>query len=731
MRPSRLVMRGNCSKKARRTMSLPDCLPPINDAPTALVAPRDLPGVVERFIAEGAPLGVDVETTGRDPWAHRLVSVQLGDACGVFIADLRHLTSDDERALETTVRLLFSGRAELMGHNLKFDLLFLAVRCGVMPDDLKRLRLYDSMLAEQVLLGGALTESGAREKARLDATGARYGLSIPKDARSFFEGVDQRAAWDEPLPLEQLVYAARDVAALPHIRHEQEALAERNGLRDTLASEMDAAPAVIAMELAGVAVNADGWRGEINGVRMEAEEIEARIQEALFPAYRAAKAHMQVEQTHDLALWQAGYDAAIDVARARHRTLPASQRPKWGDVRKVTTATYRAEHPRPPTPAPLPDTLSLHSPTQLLEGFALLGVYLVNTEAETLENEAEERPDVGALADLVSWRKTSKLIDSYGETVLSRIQPDGRVHPSWRQIGSEERGVATGRMSCSAPNLQQIPGEKSSAQLRRHIVAVPGHVLVSCDLSQIEPRILAERSGDATLLALFAKGGDIYTATAVQLGLLPQGATKDDAKSARFAGVSVRDAAKTLTLATIYGQWARSLAEALGCDEDMAQAHLDTFFAAFPGVARYRARIEAEALSTGAARSIGGRWRVFRRYPEPERHQFATWEGFKAARSQWWKDEHRMRRQAVNHTIQATGADVLKLSMALVFHRLPNGAHLVAAVHDELLVEAPAACAGEAASVLTSAMEEAARSYLPTVALGSFEVSIAPYWRKP
>jgi DNA polymerase I-like protein with 3'-5' exonuclease and polymerase domains len=712
-------------------MNILDCAPPAApDAPYHLIAARDLPDLVECFIAEGAPLGLDVEATSTDPWTNTLISLQLGDECGVFICDVRRLTPDEECALAEAISLLFSGRVELMAHNGKFDLLTLAVRALLTPDDVKRLRLYDSMLAEQVLLGGALTDTGKREKAGLDATGARYGLSIPKEARSYFGGLDQRSEWHEPLPPEQLAYAARDVAALPHIRQEQETLAAAHGLSDTVALEMACAPAIIAMELAGVAIDAGGWRETLGAMRLEAEALESRIQEELFPAYRAAKAHTHVEQTQALTAWQSGQDAAIAAARTAHGALPPSQRPKWGDVRKHTISAYRAEHPRPPTPAPLPDTLSLHSPTQLLEAFALQGVHLLSTEADTLEDEAKAHPGVGALTDLHEWRKASKLLDAYGESLLSHIQSDGRLHPSWRQIGGEDRGIATGRMSCSKSNLQQIPSKGSGAQLRRYIIASPGHTLVSCDLSQIEPRILAERSGDPTLLALFAQGGDIYTATAIQLGILPQGATKDDAKAARFADVSVRDAAKTLTLATIYGQWARSLAERLGCDEDTAQTYLDSFFAEFPGVASYRARIEAEALTTGVARSIGGRWRVFRRYPEPQRRQFVTWDGFLAARSQWWKDTNRMLRQAVNHTIQATGADILKLAMTLAFRRLPPGSHLVAAIHDELLVEAPAARADEAAHILAGAMEEAARAYLPTVALGDFATAKGPYWRK-
>lgn len=715
-------------------MTILHCAPPATaDAPYRQIAVRDLPDLVERFIAEGAPLGLDTETTGRDPWTHRLVSVQLGDARGVFVADLRHPTPDEERALETAVRLLFSGRVELMGHNIKFDLLFLAARCGLTPDTLKGLRLYDTMLAEQVILGGADALDGSgRERASLDATAARYGLSIPKEARSYFLGLDMRPQWQEPLPAEQLAYAARDVGRLPPIRQGQEALAEAHDLADTIALEMACAPAVIAMEIAGVAIDVAGWREALDAMRTEAETLEARIQAALFPAYCEHRARAQVEQTHALTAWQAGLDAATSAARTAHDALASDARPKWGDVRKATISRYRADHPRPPTPAPLPGKLNLHSPLQLREALSFAGVYLFSTDADTLESEAQEWPDHPALGWLCEWRGVSKLLDAFGETILSRVQPGGRLHPSWRQIGGEDRGVATGRMSCSAPNLQQLPGEKSSAQLRRHIVAAPGHVMIACDLSQIEPRILAERSGDVALLALFDGGADLYTAIAVQMGLLMAGASKEDAKATKLTGngPSIRDAAKTLTLATMYGLGPRSLAAKLGCDEDAAKAHLDGFFAAFPGVKRYCQRIERETLVTGESRSIGGRRRVFRRSPPPQPHQFVTWDGFRAAQREYRITESRMRRQAVNHTIQGTGADILKLALVLAFRALPTGAHLIAAVHDELLIEAPVACADAAADILATAMEQAARAYLPTVALGDFTTVQGTSWQK-
>ena len=703
--------------------------------PYQLIPARDLPAVVQRFLDDGVPIGLDVEATGLDHWASKLVTVQLGDAHGVSIADVRHLDGDGQAHLAEAVRLLLSGKVEVQGHNLKYDMLTLAVACGFSTDALAA-RLYDTMLAEQVILGGANAVDGSgRERASLLATASRYGISLTKEERSWFIDLDTRPEWHESLPHEQLEYAARDIAVLPVVRAGQEAEVTAKGLTDTVKLEMAAAPAVMAMELAGVAVDVDGWRRHLDGIQAQADTLGMQLQTALLPRFLAAKREEQARQTHDLARYQEEKKATIDQARAFWNELPQDSRPMWGDVRKHTTKEWGTAHPRPLTPLPLPSEVNLGSPKQLLEALALVGVHLTDTEAATIEEEAKRRPDVPALALLCRWRKLNKLLTSFGEKILSRVQRDGRVHPSWRQIGAEEGQVSTGRMSCAVPNFQQIPAhdDQDGDSIRRHIVAGSGHVLVIADYSQMEPRILAERSRDAALLGIFTDGADLYTSIAIRMGLLPEGATKEDAKAARLGGGSVRDAAKTITLAVSYGMGPGSLAEKLGCPLDEAREHLSTFFASFPGVARYRDETVQQAIQLGYSATIGGRRRTFRALPQPERYQFITWEGFMAAQQQWRMDESRMRRQAVNHTIQGTGADILKLALVLTFrrlHRLAPSAQIVAAVHDELIVEAPEICADQAARDLETAMEQAARYYLPTVALGEFRADQAPYWRK-
>lgn len=699
-----------------------------------LVTVADFPDTISRLVQDGGPVSLDVEATGLDPWTNKLVCIQVGDGQLASICDVRHATEAEWERLADTIRLLFSGRVQLLGHNIRFDVLTLAVKAGIGPYELRHLRLYDTMLAEQVILGGVDAPDGkGRERANLAATAARYGIPLTKDPRNYFIDLDKRPEWNLPLPEEQLAYSALDVLVLPPICDAQAAEIAAKGLSDTIALEMAVARATIAMELAGVHLDEPGYRQYLDKVKVLADGVERRIQAALFPGFLAVKKREQVQQTNALLYWQDDKQEAIAMAKASWEAQPKDFRPQWGDVRKHTLKQHSVTSPRPRTPAPLPDHLNLDSPSQLLEALAFVGIPLCSTEAEMLEEEAKRRPDVAVLGLLCRFRKLNHTLKSFGESILCKIQADGRLHPSWKQIGGEDKSVATGRMSCSKPALQEIPAhdDLDGDSVRRHVTAAPGCLLVSCDYSQMEMRILAERSQDAALMEIFDKGWDIYSRLGVAVGLAPKDTfTKQQGKVIPFGDGNLRDAMKTLTLAISYLMGPQSLGHNLGVSEETARGYLDNFYASYPGIRRYQEATAASALALGYSTTIGGRRRTFRILPPPQRHQYQTWDGFKEALKQWRKDESRIRRQAVNATIQGTGADVMKLALTLVFQRLPAGACLIAAIHDEVLCEAPESLAGYVAHILEQAMEEAARFYLPTVALGEFHAVQSAFWMK-
>ncbi len=133
-----------------------------------LVTVADFPDTISRLVQDGCPVSLDVEATGLDPWTNKLVCIQVGDGQLASICDVRHATEAEWERLADTIRLLFSGRVQLLGHNIRFDVLTLAVKAGIGPYELRHLRLYDTMLAEQVILGGVDAPDGkGRERETL------------------------------------------------------------------------------------------------------------------------------------------------------------------------------------------------------------------------------------------------------------------------------------------------------------------------------------------------------------------------------------------------------------------------------------------------------------------------------------------------------------------------------------------------------------------------------------
>jgi DNA polymerase-1 len=317
-----------------------------------------------------------------------------------------------------------------------------------------------------------------------------------------------------------------------------------------------------------------------------------------------------------------------------------------------------------------------------------------STDADVLEELAAQGHDVPRL--LLEYREVSKLLSTYLEALPQAINPDtGRIHTSFNQIGA-----ATGRISSTEPNLQNIPVRTARGEvIRKGFVPRPGFKYVVADYSQIELRLLAHLSGDPAFVEAFRKGGDIHRQTA-----------------AVIFGVDVKDVtpeqrarAKTINFATIYGQGAHALSRQLGISRDEAKHFIDEYFVRFAGVRAYLDACVEKAKAKGYAETILGR----RRYiPELKDKNF-NMRSFGE-------------RTATNSPIQGSAADLIKVAMVRVRDALAAGhrARLVLQVHDELIVEAPAEEAEEAATLLRRHMEGAAELVVPLVA----DVGIGDNW---
>ncbi len=298
---------------------------------------------------------------------------------------------------------------------------------------------------------------------------------------------------------------------------------------------------------------------------------------------------------------------------------------------------------------------------------------------------------------LLDYREVSKLRSTYVDALPQRINPaTGRIHTSFSQTGA-----ATGRLSSSEPNLQNIPVRTPRGeQIRQCFVPAAGGVFVVADYSQIELRLLAHLSGDPAFLEAFRRGGDIHRETAAIIFGVPVGDVTGE----------MRARAKTINFATIYGQGPFALSRQLQISQEEAREFIDLYFERFAGVRAYLDGCVEKARTLGYSETLFGR----RRYiPELKDRNF----NMRAFGE----------RVAMNSPLQGSAADLIKRAMVSVAAALGVGhgsSGILLQVHDELVVESDASDADRVAAVVRREMERAATLSVPLVV----DVGVGPNW---
>ncbi len=299
-----------------------------------------------------------------------------------------------------------------------------------------------------------------------------------------------------------------------------------------------------------------------------------------------------------------------------------------------------------------------------------------STNAEVLEGLAPQYPVV---ADILEYRTVSKLKSTYCDGLLKVIGTDGRIHSTLNQ--TETR---TGRISSSEPNLQNIPVRKPiGAELRKFFVAKPGYTLVDADYSQIELRVLAHMANDANMIAAFESGEDIHKITASQVFHVPLD----------YVTPQMRSNAKAVNFGIVYGIGAFSLSQDIGVTRKEAQQYIDHYLENFSGVDSYMKQVVEEAKENGYVTTLFQRRRYLPELSASNRMLRAFGE-----------------RVARNAPIQGTAADIIKIAMVKVYHRLQAeqlDARLIMQIHDELIVEAKDDIADQVCSIVKEEMEHA------------------------
>ncbi len=312
-----------------------------------------------------------------------------------------------------------------------------------------------------------------------------------------------------------------------------------------------------------------------------------------------------------------------------------------------------------------------------------------STNADVLEKLKNKHPIIPAIMD---YRMLTKLKSTYADGLLKVIGEDGRIRTTLQNLVT-----ATGRLSSTDPNLQNIPVRTDlGAEIRKMFVPKPGCVLVDADYSQIELRVLAHIAKDEAMTASFCSGQDIHTATAAQVfGVEPENVTSLQ-----------RRHAKAVNFGIVYGISEFSLSEDIGVSRYEAKRYIENYLANYRGVRDYMKQVVVDARETGYTQTLYGR----RRYiPELKSSNFNIRQGAE--------------RIALNSPIQGTAADLIKLAMIRVENVLNEHypqAELLLQVHDELIVECPEEIAPEVAQLVSHEMQNVAFLSVPLTAEAKF-----------
>jgi DNA polymerase-1 len=423
------------------------------------------------------------------------------------------------------------------------------------------------------------------------------------------------------------------------------------------------------------------WCGPLTAEQLRYAALDAEV---LLPLYEALDSKVREAGMAKVAAIESRcLPALVGMASAGVGFDPAAWDAIAGEAEaRSASLLARLEAVAPPRPGHLSEfecPWNFDSPPQVLEALRLLGFEVKRTDDDTL---AGIKHPFAAL--LREYRAARKLVTTYGPSWVGQALHGGRVYAGWQQIGAD-----SGRMACKRPNLQNLPRDR---RYRRCFVAPDGRVLVKADYSQIELRIAAKVSGDQAMLDAYLRGIDLHTLTAQRV-LGAAEVTKEQ-----------RQLAKAVNFGLLFGmgvdafrKYAKSNYD-LDLTKDDAGRYREAFFAAYPGLRRWHRSTPNRAVAT---RTLAGR-----RRQNVERFT-----------------------EKLNTPVQGTGADGLKLALALLWERRQQcpGAFPVLVVHDEIVIECDKAQAEDVAAWLKRAMEDALAPLIEPVPV-AVDVGIGRSW---
>jgi DNA polymerase-1 len=295
---------------------------------------------------------------------------------------------------------------------------------------------------------------------------------------------------------------------------------------------------------------------------------------------------------------------------------------------------------------------------------------------------------------LIKLGTVEKLLNGFLIPFERFVDADGRIRCSFHNTV-----CVTGRLSCSSPNIEQLPKNNTVANIRNLFIAEPGNILIVADYSGQEVRIMAQESGDINLKNALRKGYDVHLATAndihsLDISTLGLTDKTEEHKAAKAKYTEQRDDCKCVVFGTAYGKSAYGFSKDFNCSEKEAQVFIDKFFAQYPGLRRAIEQTRQQVYKHGFVKNMSGRKRRF-----PDFHKLNKW------------GKERCYRQAFNMKIQSYGADVVKVAAGLIVLNL--NLMLVNIVHDEIVVECKKEYAEEGIRYIRKCMVKALPIFIP------------------
>lgn len=611
-------------------------------------------------------LGLDVETTGLDPFVDKLLLLQLGNEEKVFVFDARRC---DLRPLHP---ILSSETILKIGHNIKFDAKVLLSKGFPLE------YIADTMVAEQMLYMGLIEKKGKGQekstvpklklalslktsKKGLPGLAERYlGVRLLADERESFIGQESTE-----YTTDQLEYAAKDVQLLIPIWRKQLQALTKAEMRGIARVEMAAILPTAEMELNGWRMDVVRWRREIARHARKEQETGKQLLEMMDIRRTVGQYSLFDEEPVDE---EVGFTALNSAPRLLEQFQKLGIELETTDKNQINFWISQARRRR----------------ERAMEGGT-------NADPEEL---ARLNAQIGFVEKLLEYRKHSKMVGTYGEKLLGKIHPvTGKLHGKLEQMGTD-----TGRYSSDAPNLQNFPKERF---VRESFIAPEGRILATCDFSQIELRIVAQQSQDEIPIDAFNSGKDLHSLTAAMMYDIPY--SRFEEKPLPPDLNKKRSAAKSIVFGLAYGRGANSLAQQIEVTPEEAKELMNRYFATLPKVKEWLDRAGSFARMHGYATTILGRRRYFAMPPET----FSEEERKKAMGE--------IERAGKNMPIQGCNADIVKIALPRLRKGLrPYDGRLVSTVHDEIIVDAPIEHAAAVAHTLVTIMEGTAAEVLHT-----------------